>query len=91
MECILKDKLIAEHKTMMEKQPMLAITTTCPLFNGRLICHWDCFHISDIAKPLTRAYASEHHPDYQTVVAEYLERDWDDIWSVCDKCIAART
>jgi len=84
MDCFLEKHLKEEHAAM--KNPKLGgIVMTCPVL-GCQICMWCCLHIRDVANPLSRNYATDHHPNYAIKVPELSERNLDSIWETCARC-----
>ena len=82
MLCSMRNDI--DHKNANQKYTKSF--TTCALRNGRKICYWCCLHISDIADPSRREDAANKHPDYADFIANNTTRDWDECWSVCNRC-----
>jgi hypothetical protein len=84
MKCVLEAKTPKEHSNIT-KEEYGNIMVNCPLINGRQICLWCCFHISDMCKPTTRPLATDNHPEYY-VIEKITNRDFDDLWRTCSQC-----
>jgi hypothetical protein len=90
MTCILKNRTPDEHATALKTRPkILGTELPCPLYNGRTICLWCCLHIAGIAEPLNRGDNEIRHPEYNIVME--TGRSWDEITSLCTKCINTRS
>lgn len=85
MDCYLKKHLKEEHENMRDAS-YGSIIFTCSVFEGSHICMWCCLHTRDVANPLTRNYAVDHHPDYAIKSPEISKRDLDSIWETCSRC-----
>lgn len=84
MDCYFKEELKEEHANI--RLPGHATTIMmCPIYD-RQICFWCCLHTRDVANPLKRNYATDHHPDYAIKSQEVSGRDLDSIWETCSRC-----
>ena len=84
MACYLEKHLKEEHANV--RAANYRNIMTCAVFGGGQICMWCCLHTRDVANPLTRSYATAHHPNYAIKSPEISGRELDNIWETCARC-----